>query len=209
LRASLIYRNARLYELVMVALYGRHYGARYRAIANLIPRQATVLDVCCGPGTLYTRCLRHKAVQYTGLDINSKLASAITRHGGTAMTWDLRTNQPLPSAEYVVMQASLYHFLPEPAPVVRRMLAAASRRVLIAEPVRNLSASRSGLVSKMSRRMTNAGSGAEISRFSEETLDKFMQQFEGRVIDSFLLAGGREKLYSLKPDHAVADVATD
>ena len=37
LAESPIYHNVLVYELVMLGLYGRHYGARYRAVAGLIP----------------------------------------------------------------------------------------------------------------------------------------------------------------------------
>ena len=69
---SLIYRNASVYELAMLLLYGRHYASRYRAISELIPDGSSVLDLCCGPALLYHRCLRAKDVQYTGFDINSR-----------------------------------------------------------------------------------------------------------------------------------------
>ncbi len=39
------------------------------------------------------------------------------------------------------MQASLYHFLPDAHEIVERMLAAAGRRVIVSEPVRNLASS--------------------------------------------------------------------
>ena len=34
---SLVYRSAAGYELVMRALYGRHYGARIRVVAEQVP----------------------------------------------------------------------------------------------------------------------------------------------------------------------------
>ena len=43
-------QRPRLRDCVMLALYGRHYGARYRAVADLIPDGSSVLDLCCGPG---------------------------------------------------------------------------------------------------------------------------------------------------------------
>lgn len=55
----------------MALLYGRHYSSRYQAIADLIQPASTVLDLCCGPGVLYRRFLRKKAVNYTGIDLNS------------------------------------------------------------------------------------------------------------------------------------------
>ncbi|HWF26421.1 MAG TPA: hypothetical protein VG275_13280, partial [Solirubrobacteraceae bacterium] len=67
---SLIYRSARGYELVMRALYGRHYAARMAAVAEQVPAGASVLELCCGPATLYRRYLRRRAGSYIGVDVN-------------------------------------------------------------------------------------------------------------------------------------------
>src|SRR6185369_13287964 len=125
----------------MLLLYGRHYPARYRVICDLIPSGSSVLDLCCGPAILYHRYLRAKSVRYTGLDINQKFIDRLIRSGGLGKLWDLRGDEPLPAADYVIMQASLYHFLPDPSTIVNRMLQAAHKRVIIAEPIRNLATS--------------------------------------------------------------------
>src|SRR5262245_3683514 len=140
---SFVYRNAHVYELVMRLLYGRHYWDRYRAVAELIPAGASVLDVCCGPGTIYERFLRDKSVAYRGLDINPRFVQRLQRRGVVADVWDARQDRPLPIAEYVLLQASLYHFLPHANRLVDRMWQAATRQVIIAEPVRNLATSSS------------------------------------------------------------------
>ena len=46
---GLVYRSAAVYEAVMRLLYGRHYVARQRAVADLIPAGASLLELCCGP----------------------------------------------------------------------------------------------------------------------------------------------------------------
>src|SRR5947208_245210 len=126
----------------MRTLYGRHYGARYRAIADLVPAGSSVLDLCCGPGFLHDPHLRGKGVVYTGLDINRRFVARLRRRGATALVWDLNDGRELPTADFVVIQASLYQFLPEPRPLLRRMLRAAREAVVVAEPIRNLSTSR-------------------------------------------------------------------
>jgi len=198
LSPSIIYRSARLYELAMLLLYGRHYYSRYRAIAELIPEAATVVDVCCGPGVLYTRYLRKKNVAYTGLDMNEHFVEEMVRRGVQAFVWDMRSDAALPRGDYVVMQASLYHFLPNPRAVLDRMLAAARKKVIVSEPIRNLSDSNSTLLSAIGKRFTNAGSGAENLRFSETSLDELMATFGSRVERSFLIPGGREKVVVIR-----------
>ena len=67
---SLIYRSPLVYGLAMAVLYGRYYRARTRSVAALVPPGASVLELCCGPGTLYLGYLRAKDVRYRGLDLN-------------------------------------------------------------------------------------------------------------------------------------------
>lgn len=192
---GLVYKSALIYELTMLAAYGRHYGERYQAIADLIPAGASVLDLCCGPGVLYRRYLRRKTVSYTGLDINEKFVGNIISHGAQGRVHDLCSDDPLPEADYVVMQASLYHFLPDAGPIVSRMLAAARSAVIIAEPVRNLSDSKLRLLSWFARTVTTPGAGAPPERFTESRLTELFSQLDLVESQTFLINGGRERVY--------------
>jgi SAM-dependent methyltransferase len=194
---SFIYKNSFVYESAMLLLYGHHYPSRYSSIAELIPDGSSVLDLCCGPAFLYQRYLRSKNVQYTGLDINANFIARLIRRGGSGQVFDLRSKEPLPSADYVIMQASLYHFLPDASPIVNRMLQAARTQVIIAEPIRNLTTSSSGLLSLLGRLFTNPGSGEQRLRFTEASLADFFSAYGPRVVQSFTIAGGREKVYVL------------
>lgn len=179
----------------MIAAYGRHYGERYRAIADLIPAGASVLDVCCGPGVLYQRYLRHKPVSYTGLDINEKFVRNVISYGARGRVHDLCSDAPLPQANYVVMQASLYHFLPNPAPVISRMVAASRSGLIIAEPIRNVSSSKLRSLSWLANTITNPGPGAPPQRFNEATLTELFSQLGLVESKTFLIGGGRERVY--------------
>lgn len=193
--ASLIYRNAALYELAMLGLYGRHYPSRYRAVADLIPFGSSVLDLCCGPAVLYHRYLRRKAVDYMGLDMSETFVNGLTRRGVRAQVWDVGGDAPLPPADCVVMQASLYHFLPDPLPVLERMQEAAREQVIIAEPIRNLTCAKRPLLASLARRLTNPGGGGGTYRFTEKTLDGLMNALRPRPVRSLLISGGREKVH--------------
>jgi SAM-dependent methyltransferase len=188
----------------MLLLYGRHYTSRYRAIAELIPAGTSVLDLCCGPALLYDRYLRKRDVEYTGLDINANFIARLIRRGGRGQVRDLRSEQSLPPADYVIMQASLYHFLPDAFHIVDRMLQAARQRVIIAEPTRNLATSESRFLSLLGRRLTNPGSGEPSLRFTEASLAEFFSRYGSRVIQSFSIAGGREHLYMLNAERALS-----
>ena len=194
---SFIYKSTAIYELAMLLLYGRHYASRYRAIADLIPAGSSVLDLCCGPAILYQRYLRAKSVKYTGLDINEKFIDRLNRKGGSGKLWNLRDDQPLPPSDYVIMQASLYHFLPDPSAIVNRMLQAAHKQVIIAEPIRNLATSNSKILASLGRLSTNPGSGEQRLRFDEASLAHFFSDYSAHIVQSFPIAGSREKVYVL------------
>jgi SAM-dependent methyltransferase len=195
---SLIYRSARGYELLMRALYGRHYGARLSAVADQVPAGASVLELCCGPGTLYERHLRARAGSYIGLDVNDGFVDALKRKGIDARVADLADGAAsLPAADVAIMQASLYHFLPDAAGVVDRMLGAARERVVISEPIRNLATSAIPGVARIGRQAANPGVGGHAERFTEATLDELMSRYRERVISAFTIPGGREKVYVL------------
>ena len=179
----------------MIAAYGRHYGERYRAIADLIPAAASVLDVCCGPGILYQRYLRQKFVSYTGLDSNEKFVRHVINLGAQGKVQDLCSDGALPQADYVVMQASLYHFLPDAASVVARMMAAARSALIIAEPIRNVSNSRLRPLSSFASTISNPGRGAPPQRFTETTLTELFSQLDLVESKTLLVGGGRERVY--------------
>ncbi len=196
---SLIYRSARGYELLMRALYGRHYEDRMRAVADRVPPGASVLELCCGPGTLYLRHLRGRAGPYIGLDVNEGFVERLRRQGVDARQLDLTSDDdaPLPGADVVLIQASLYHFLPDAERIVDRMLAAAHARVIVSEPIRNLSSSEAPLIGRLGQRAADPGVGGHEHRFSEETLDRLMERYAPRVMTVVLIPGGREKVYVL------------
>jgi SAM-dependent methyltransferase len=194
---SLIYRSAAGYELLMRGLYGRHYGARLEAVAAEVPPGASVLELCCGPGTMYRRHLRPRGARYVGLDVNEGFVRGLRAAGADARVVDLMAGGELPAADVVLMQASLYHFLPDASGIVDRMIATARERVIVAEPVRNLASSTNPLVARIGRRAADPGVGGHAGRFTEAALDALMGRY--RVLKAFAIPGGREKVYVLAP----------
>jgi trans-aconitate methyltransferase len=203
---QLIYKNAALYALANRALYGRHHATRYRVVADLIPARSTVVDLCCGPATLYHRFLRHKSVHYTGLDISPFFIDSLNERGGHGLLWDVRSDKSLPNADYVVIQGSLYFFLPDPSSLIERMLAAATSQVVVAEPIRNLSTGRFAFISNIAMHLGGAVRGNHPARFTEETLDKFFERYSSKLTRAFKIPGGRDKVYMIEKVGAAAAV---
>jgi SAM-dependent methyltransferase len=196
-----IYRNRLLYELVTRLLYGRHHASRSAAIADLIPAGSTVLDLCCGPALLYHRYLRQKSVRYTGFDLSPFFVEDLVKRGSRGFVWDVRSDRPLPPADYVVIQGSLYFFLPDPSQLIDRMLASAGRQVIVSESIRNLSSSKVALVSMIAKRLAGAVQGDHPARFDEQSLDEFFRNYSQELKQSFKIPGGRDKIYVLEKIH--------
>ena len=195
---SLIYRSSLAYGLVMAVLYGRYYRARSRSVAALVPEGASVLELCCGPGTLYLGYLKPKDVRYRGLDLNPVFVRRLRRLGVDAEVADVGAPEPLPTADIVLIQASLYHFLPDARPLIDRMRAAARRAVIVSEPVRNLATSRWPLVARMAGASASPGDRHHSDRFTEASLDALMAGYGEGVCESRLIPGGRDKIYVLR-----------
>ena len=200
---SLIYRSAAGYELLMRVLYGRHYAARMRAVADEVPDGASVLELCCGPGTLYLRHLRGRTRGYIGIDVNPRFVARLRRRGVDARRIDLAAADiDLPLADVVILQASLYHFLPHAERIVDLMLDAARERVIVSEPVRNLASSNLPLVGRLGARAADPGVGGHAQRFTEASLEALMARYRVRILKAFPIPGGREMVYVLSADRS-------
>jgi SAM-dependent methyltransferase len=182
----------------MQLLYRGALDERNQAVAEHVETGARVVDLCCGPPLLFTSHLEAKRVRYLGVDLNPAFLDAVQKSGAEATSVDLRDAPALPQGDYVIMLSSLYHFLPDPAPLVERMLEAASRRVIFSEPIRNWTQSRFPGMAALAALGTDAGYGAQSSRFDEASLDRFFEAYADQVVESSLVAQGREKLYVLE-----------
>lgn len=180
----------------MRVLYGRYYGTRDAAVAAHVPYGASVLELCCGPARLYRAELRERVGPYMALDSNARFVDWLRPRGVDARQADV-TTADLPVADVVLMQASLYHFLPDAEAMVRRMLAAARERVVISEPVRNLAGSRVPIVARLASAGTATAGGAQARRFDEASLAALMERFGEAVLTCQPIAGGRERIYVL------------
>ena len=177
----------------MRVLYGRHFEARYIAVADEIPAQSKVVDVCAGDCYLYVRYLCRRSVTYTGLDVSPQLVRWARTRGVSARQFDAWTD-PIPVADVVVMQASLYQFLPSARDIVGRMLAAGRDKVIISEPVWNLSESHHPVLAAASRYLTDPRSarGHYVGqRFDRQSLTELFQSFDA-FQRSFTVPGGKD-----------------
>jgi len=159
-RLSPIYWTGIGYDLAMRLLYGRRWAVTYRDIADRIPDGASVVDVCAGTSRIYRDFLRHRNIDYLALDFNPRLVLAARQSGVKAQRFDIR-NDDVPTADYVVMCSSLYHFRNTEDEVVSKLLAAARKAVIISETVDTLSNHGPSRFRDVLRTLTNPGYDAD------------------------------------------------
>jgi Methionine biosynthesis protein MetW len=196
--SSLVYAHPSVYQLLMRLIYGGGFTARYRAISDLVADGADVFEACAGDAYLYERYLKPRGIRYRAGEFNQAFIAHARARGIAMDRFDLRQD-PVPTADIVILHASLYQFMPDHAQVVARLLAATRHTLIISEPVRNLSSSRWALVRWVAKRSADPGSGHTAQRFDEESLDAFFAtHYPNRVMHRALIPGGREKLYCLR-----------
>lgn len=171
----LIYRSRLIYGAVMRFLHGRNYPNRYRAVADEILEGERVVEVCCGDCRLYEKYLAPKKVRYTGLDASPHFVRAAQARGLDVRLFDAAVETP-PAAGAVILHAALHIFGPDPSGLVERLLAAASRAVIIAEPVANLATARNPLLSAIAKTLTRQR-GGEAFRYNRETFTSFVSKW--------------------------------
>lgn len=166
---SPIYWNPLLYHFTVRNLYGRDFEVRYRALAELIPEGAKVTELCMGDGYLYENYLRRKNIKYMGLDINRSFIRAAKRKNITCQLHNLHSDE-IPPADIILMQGSLCQFIPDERKIIRRMINASRKIVLIAEPVVNRAHSKNFFVRTIAKYSVNPGTGHVTERFNETSL---------------------------------------
>lgn len=189
---SPVYWHPVIYHHLMKFLYGKHFEARYKAISALIPDNASVTEVCAGDGYLYRNYLAGKNVKYIGLDINSIFVRYGQQNNIPIVKHDLFIDE-IPVSDYVIIQASLYQFMPKHEFVVRKLLSATRSILIIAEPIQNLSSSKNPLISFIAKYSANPGKDHTVHRFNKESLISFFEQF-AEYKSSKEVDGGREMI---------------
>lgn len=185
---SLIYRNIFWYRLIMSILYLGGYKKRYKLLFQNIKTDKSVLELCFGDILLAEFCKKHN-ISWTGLDINSGFVNRAKGKGFNATQCDIAETDFFPKADICFMSGSLYHFADNADDIFRKMLEA-SERIIISEPVKNISESK-GLLGYIAKRSANSGKKHEIFRFNEILLMKLLEKeksnfgFNYRVIERY------------------------
>ena len=174
------YSHPWTYAAIMRVLHWGEFESRYTAVASHVPAGATVVDLCCGDAALASRLAHAKS--YIGLDANRRFVEHAGRRGVDVRLWDART-MPIPVADVVVIQSSLYQFHPDDSALVQQAFAAATRRLVIAEPVVNWATHGKPWQKFLARRMTRVSGRKFDFRHDEATLEALVSTLPSRHVD--------------------------
>lgn len=178
--------------------YGRHYGDRMKKINSLIPKNSSVLDVCCGPCNIYY-ALADKEIRYLGLDYNQNFVNKANAEGIEAQVFDIyKDSFPAEKFDFIILQGSLYQFFDSRMEIIQRMLDATNKYVIVSEPIKNLVDRLPGPLSKIVNRLKDPGTGATVHSFTEKSFDETMESFKKNIVATYYIGEGIEKLYLLR-----------
>ena len=194
---SFMYSDPRLYKLIMKILYGKYYLDRYKVVNELVPDGSGVLDMCCGDCELYKSFFAHRNIFYTGIDYNAKFVSYAKKNSINVILSDIRKDI-VPRTDYIIMQGSLYQFIPDHKDLIDRLLNSTRKQLIITEPIINLSSSNNPIIRFVAQRSGNPGTGHAFHRFTEKSFHSFfLDNYKKLVVKFDFIPGGREMMVIL------------
>lgn len=195
---SPIYWHPWLYRTAMKMSYGDQFSRRYEKLNSYIPEGSQVFEVCMGDAFFYRKYLAKKNIRYSCGDINPVFVEAARKDNIDARLLNVFTDE-IPKADIILMHASLSYFMPLEASIVLKLLAAADKKVIIAESIDNLSNSRSGLKSFLGTFLSKAKAGQSKIKFTRESLRKSFEPFNGQIETWEESENDREVIIVLNP----------
>ena len=159
----------------MRLLHGRDHEERYRKITEMIPEGAEVLELCAGDCRLYEKYLRVKKCKYLASDINKNFIRYARRKKINVKKINLFKDK-IPKSDFIVIQASLYQFIPNHKIICDKILNSTKKKLIISESIiRNLATSNNPVISFIAKRINNPGDGYKTERFNEKMLERFTE----------------------------------
>lgn len=128
---SPLFYHPLIYRYFTKLYYKKHYKERYSKISEIIADGAVVNDICCGDAYLYEQ-LKEKNVQYHAYDINQTYVSWLRKKGIDASVFDLTLDE-LPKGDYLILQSSLYQFIPDHESILKKLINSSHKYVILSE----------------------------------------------------------------------------
>lgn len=188
MKTGFVYWHPMIYQFGMRLLYGKNFLSRYETISDLLPENVSVVDLCCGDCYM-EKILRKKRIDYLGVDLNPAFIKHALKRGIKAQLIDIEQGE-IPKGDYIIMQVSLYQFMPNHRALIDKMFASANKGVIISEPTRHVSSAKNPLVSLLGILATRVNSKDFPNRLTKiELLDLFNEYKVSSVKE---INGGRD-----------------
>lgn len=182
--ASLIYKNLFFYRAVMNFLYTGSYKKRFARIFTFI-EEKSLLELCFADTIIASGC-KNRRISWIGIDINKKFVHCANKKGFDARQADLNNLSEFPHADICLMIGSLYHFHENAELIIKKMLQAAPR-VIICEPIINLSESK-GFIGKLARFSSSTSAGYAGFRYNKESLFFLLNKLSEEIVFNYRIA---------------------
>ena len=177
-------------------MYKNHYNERYEAINNAIADNSSVVDVCCGDSYLQS-FFRNKNIDYLGLDFNSTFIDFSSKRGINVKLFNIYEDD-IPRADYIILQTSLYQFIPKHFQILQKLYQAADKYLIVTETMASYGGSKNKFISMIGKLLNNPGDGIKVERFSLPTFKKALEPFKINIENESFINGGLDYLVVIK-----------
>jgi len=161
----------------MNLLYKGGYAERFTKVTHLIDKK-NVLELCFGDTRIAEFC-RRNGIEWTGYDLSSNFVKEARVKKFNAHQANLAELTEFPSADICIICGSLCYFYPDLPAMLSKMLRA-SPKIIISEPVINLSAQK-GLLGSLVRKMPFLEGSAKYFRFDEKSLMDALELYSKKL----------------------------
>ena len=193
---SILYWHPYIYKFLMKLRFKKYFNERYEAINELIPAGSSVVDVCCGDSFLYS-FLKNKKIEYLGLDFNPSFIKNSIKQGINVKLFNIYED-PIPPADFVVIQASLYQFIPNHQKLLHKLYNSANKYLIITETIDSYGSSNNKFISFVGKILNNPGDGIKKERFTYLTFKKAIEPFKNKIENEISICGDLDILVSIK-----------
>jgi hypothetical protein len=192
-KTSLVYKNIFFYRFLMNALYLGNYKNRFLKIIEVIEQESpnSIVELCFGDTFIAAYCHK-KNIAWRGIDINAGFVERAQEKGYDAVCDDILLLDSFRKNELCIISGSLYHFNPSQRLTLFQKMFSSSKKILISEPIRNLS-DQKGFIGSLARRSANAGKGHESFRYNEQSLKAVLNELSRVLNFTFNIVGFIEK----------------
>lgn len=188
MKTGFIYWHPMIYHNIMHILYGDGFYSRYEAILDMLPEGANVIDVCCGDCYI-AKFLARKNINYIGMDLNPRFIEHALRRGIKARLFNIK-DSIVPRSEYIIMQGSLYQFMPSHRLIIDKLISAADKAVIISEPITNVASCKNSMTTYLAMLATRVNGNNFFSRFTKDELLDLFKEYNVSLIRE--IKGGKD-----------------